>query len=78
MERHQRIRLFWLVGTWVVVEVGLWLLGRRAPALEDLTALGGWIALIGFAIPVARAVRKRTGNDRRQSDRRAEVDGPQG
>jgi hypothetical protein len=76
MERHQRIRLIWLVGTWVVVEVLLWLLGRRAPALADLTGLGYWLALIAFAIPVGRALRKRAGADRRRNDRRTEQETP--
>lgn len=73
MERHQRNRLISLVVIWAVVEVGLWLLARRAPALADLCGVGYWIALVAFAIPAVRAIRKRTGTDRRQTDRRAEL-----
>ena len=75
MERHQRIRLFSLIGTWVAVEVGLWLLGQRSPALVDLVGVGYWIALVGFAIPLVRALRNRARSDRRHNDRRAEQDG---
>lgn len=76
MERHQRNRLLLLVGIWVAVEVGLWLIGRRAPALADLAGAGYWITAVCFVIPIFRALRSRGRSDRRQSDRRSDTDEP--
>ena len=69
MEHFRRNRVLRMLAGALVVEAGLLLVGRMAPAMWGLVWAGTVVVAIGFGVAARQAGRDRAG-DRRQDDRR--------
>jgi hypothetical protein len=73
--RTRRIVIIALITA--LVEIGLYLLARFAPALAPLVAPVYWIVMIVGLVTAGHALRRHPGTDRRRGDRRRQRrDGP--
>jgi hypothetical protein len=67
----RRTRIIWIVAITVAIELGLFILVKLGPAMEDLVRPVYWIvAAIGVGT-TWHALRRHPGTDRRHGDRRA-------
>jgi hypothetical protein len=72
-ERPRLRRAVVLIGIAIAAEIAMRWLAWRAPAFRPLVRPLYWIVPIAFALAIWHAVRKRSGHDRRHSDRRHET-----
>jgi uncharacterized membrane protein YhhN len=68
--RARRTRLIWIVAITVAVEIGLFILVKVGPALEDLVRPVYWVVAAIGVITTWHALRRHPGTDRRHADRR--------
>ncbi|HEY9229498.1 MAG TPA: hypothetical protein VIP11_22805 [Gemmatimonadaceae bacterium] len=59
-----------------MLEFGLYEFARMAPAMSRIARTAMFIVIGGVAVAIVYAMRSRSGNDRRQTDRRHEFDSP--
>ena len=67
--RNRALRLGIVAG---VLELALFVVGRLGPALANLMRIGMVIVATSFAYTIWHDARKRSGHDRRQTERRHE------
>jgi hypothetical protein len=67
---HRWRRITLLVLGLLVIEAGLMVVSRMAPAMSGLMQPVFWIVAIVGLVLIARSSRRREGSDRRQDERR--------
>lgn len=70
VQRARRTRLIWIVAITVTIEVGLFVLVKLGPAMEDLVRPVYWVVAAIGVVTTWHALRRHKGNDRRHADRR--------
>jgi hypothetical protein len=71
-ETHLLRRIIRVIVAAAVLELGLVALGHYAPAFSHLSTLGMYIVAAGTLYAVWHAAKKRSGEDRRNGERREE------
>jgi hypothetical protein len=66
----RRSRLIWIVAITVTIEIALYVLVRLGPAMEDLVRPVYWVVAAIGVVTVWHALRRHSGGDRRNGDRR--------
>lgn len=68
--RARRMRLMWIVGITVAIELALFVLVKLGPVMEDLVRPVYWVVAAIGVVTASHALRRHSGNDRRRGDRR--------
>ena len=69
-ETHLLRRIIRVILVAAVLELGLAALAHAAPAFANLSGVGMYLVALGMAYAVWQTARQRSGDDRRNGDRR--------
>jgi hypothetical protein len=70
VRRARRTRLIWIVAITIAIELGLFIVVKLGPAMEDLVRPVYWVVAAIGLITTWHALRRHQGTDRRHGDRR--------